>query len=249
MGRNPTATDRARHWWRYGRRAGGLYSAITNLERVLAITLVSKVVVPVFVPTGQVFSHMLCVFASDDPAMLALLSSAPHYWWAIAHGSTLETRIRYTPSDVFDTLPLPSLTVPMGTAGDRLDTERRHFMLERHLGLTTTYNLVHDDAVQDDAVRNLRAIHVDIDEAVCKAYGWTDLVLGHGHYETRQGMRWTIAPAVQQEILDRLLELNHERHAGEPSSGGSANRPRRGGRKAVAPAPGMQAELFTEGAV
>jgi len=249
LGRNPTATDRARHWWRYGRRAGGLYSAITNLERVLAITLVSKVVVPVFVPTGQVFSHMLGVFASDDPAMLALLSSAPHYWWAIAHGSTLETRIRYTPSDVFDTLPLPSLTVPMGTTGDRLDTERRQLMLERHLGLTATYNLVHDDAVQDDSVRNLRAIHVDIDEAVCEAYGWTDLVLGHGHHETRQGTRWTIAPAVQQEILDRLLELNHARHAEEQRSGGSANRPRRGGRRAVGPAPDMQAELFAEGAV
>ena len=35
------------------------------------------------VPTGQVFSHDLGVFAADDTGMLALLSSAPHYWWAI----------------------------------------------------------------------------------------------------------------------------------------------------------------------
>ena len=133
--------------------------------------------------------------------------------------------------------------------GDRLDGERRGFMLTRQLGLTATYNLVHDPAVNNEAVRDLRAIHVALDETVAEAYGWSDLVLGHGHHETRQGTRWTIAPAVQQEILDRLLELNHERHAEEQRSGGSANRPRRGGRKAVATAPGTQAELFAEGAV
>jgi hypothetical protein len=246
IGRNATANDRAKHWWRYGRRADALYGAIAGLDRVLIITIVSKVVMPVFVCRGAVFSNATVVFATDDPAMLALLSSAPHYWWAIAHASTLETRIRYTPSDVFETLPLPPITARMRTTGERLDVERRQLMLDRNLGLTATYNLVHDPAVQDDVVRRLRAIHVEIDTAVCEAYGWTDLILGHGHHETRQGTRWAIAPAVQHEILDRLLELNHERHAEEQRSGGSANRPRRGGRRAVAPAPDTQAELFAE---
>jgi hypothetical protein len=60
---------------------------------------------------------------------------------------------------------------------------------------------------------------VAIDEAVFNAYGWTDLVPGHDHYETRQGIRWTVAPAVQAEILDRLLELNHVRYAEEVAAG------------------------------
>ena len=246
------ANHRARYrslWWQYAELRPGLIRAITSLDRVLVITRVSKVVLPVFVPTGQVFSEATVVFASDDPAMLALLSSSAHYWWAIARASTMRTDLRYTPSDVFETLPLPPMTARMRTMGERLDEERRRVMLDRNLGLTATYNLVHDPAVHDDAVTDLRAIHVAIDEAVCEAYGWGDLILGHGHHETRQGTRWSVAPAVQQEILDRLLELNHERHAEEQRSGGTSSRPRRGGRKAVAAAPGTQAELFTEGAV
>ena len=45
--------------------------------------------------------------------------------------------------------------------------------------------------------------------------GWTDLDPHHDHFDTRQGVRWTIDPATRQEMLDRLLELNHERYAAE----------------------------------
>ena len=37
---------------------------------MIVITLVSKIVMPVMVPTGQVFAHKLCVFASDDTGIL-----------------------------------------------------------------------------------------------------------------------------------------------------------------------------------
>ena len=241
--------NRARYrslWWQYAELRPGLIRAITNLDRVLAITRVSKVVLPVFVPTGQVFSEATVIFASDNTAMLALLSSAPHYWWAIKRSSTLETRIRYTPSDVFETSPLPGLTTAMRFAGDRLDRERRALMLDRSLGLTAAYNLVHDPRLRDADIENLRQIHVAIDQAVCDAYGWSDLVLDHGHHETRQGTRWTIPPALQQEILDRLLELNHERHADEQRVAGGARRQRRGQRKAPATAPDTQRQLFAE---
>ena len=234
-------------WWKHWNNRRELAAGIASLGRVLAITLVSKVVLPVFVPTGQVYSHAVGVFACDDPAFLALLSSAPHYWWAISRASTMRTDLRYTPSDVFETFPLPPLTGAMRTTGDRLDRERRDIMLSRQLGLTKTYNLVHDPVVRDADIRNLRGIHVAIDEAVCAAYEWADLVLAHGHYETRQGMRWTVAPAVQQEILDRLLELNHQRHAEEQAAGnGQVRRRGRRGKQARDP---MSESLFTEDAV
>ncbi len=123
-------------WWRYEKLAPGLRAAIAGLNRVIVITLVSKVVVPVMVPTGQVFSHMLCVFASDELAMLTLLSSAPHYWCTIERCSTLETRIRYTPSDVFETFARPELTTEMRVLGEQLDLYRRELMLSRQAGLT-----------------------------------------------------------------------------------------------------------------
>ena len=44
-----------------------MIKAIAGLDRVIVITLVTaKSVMPVMVPTGQVFSHALGVFATDD---------------------------------------------------------------------------------------------------------------------------------------------------------------------------------------
>ena len=125
---------------------------------------------------------------------------------------------RYTPSDVFETLPRPTSTDRMRVAGDALDRDRRDFMLDRQLGLTKTYNLIHDPGVADIEVAHLRALHVEVDEAVCAAYGWDDLPLDHSHYDTRQGVRWTVSPAARLELLDRLLELNHSRYADEQAA-------------------------------
>jgi hypothetical protein len=232
-------------WWQYAEGRPGLVSALAGLDRVLAMSRISKTVMPVFVRTGQVFNEKIVVFASDDPAFLAVLSSTLHYLWAIHFSSTLRKDLNYAPSDAFVTFPLPQLTSQMLEDGCRIDTRRRELMLSRQLGLTKSYNLVHDSRINDADIRNLRDIHVTIDEAVCAAYGWTDLVLDHGHYETRQGVRWTIAPAVQTEILDRLLALNHERHTEEEASGATQG-PRRRSRRAAAAG---QAELFTEGAL
>jgi len=218
---------RRKYWWRYAERAPGLYKAIEGLNRVIAITRVSKVVLPVTISTRQVFSEQIVVFATDDTGMLSLLSSAPHYCWTIERASTLETRIRYTPSDVFDTLARPDFTDEMRAIGDRLDTFRGELMLSRQVGLTATYNLVHDPACTDADIAELREIHGRIDEAVCRAYGWDDLLAGgldHGFHDTRQGVRYTVGPVVRQEILDRLLELNHERYAAEQRSGAGGKR-------------------------
>ena len=101
--------SRREKWWWYSEYRRGLIDAISGLERVIVIALVSKVVMPVMVPTGQVFAHKLAIFVTDDYGMLALLSSASHYWWAISHSSTMKADLNYSPSDVFDTLPLPEL--------------------------------------------------------------------------------------------------------------------------------------------
>ena len=51
------------------------------------------------------------------------------------------------------------------------------------------------------------------------SYGWDDLDLGHGFHQTRQGERFTISEAARRKVLDRLLDLNHERHAAEVAAG------------------------------
>jgi hypothetical protein len=92
-------------------------------------------------------------------------------------------------------------------------------MKTRKEGLTATYNRFSDPAEMSPDIAELRALHVEMDQAVAAAYGWTDLDLGHGFHETKQGTRYTISEPARREVLDRLLELNHKRYAEEVAQG------------------------------
>ena len=215
-------------WWHYEEKRPTLRLTIADYDRVLVIGAHSKYGLPLIVPTGQVYSHSMFVFYSPDvTGMLALLTSAWHFnWWTVKGESTLETRLRYTPSDGFDTFPQPELTPRVRAAGEELDTYRRQVQLTRtpQLGMTDLYNEVHNRANRDADIQRLREIHVEIDEAVAESYlahplasgfGWTPLVLNHDFHETTHGLRWTVDPDVQIEMNDRLLELNHALYADE----------------------------------
>ena len=199
-------------WWQFAERCPGLYEAIDGLDHVLAISLVSNAIMPVRVATGQVFANVCSVFALDDFGSLAVLSSCIHSAWTIRYASTMRTDIRYTPSDVFLTLPRPTPTAEMHELGRELDKARRELMLGRSWGLTTCYNHVHDPDDHDGAITKVRDIHVAIDEAVMRAYGWEDLDLKIGHHPTKIGIRWTVGKEARFELLDRLLEENQRRY-------------------------------------
>lgn len=203
-------------WWLYEAPALQMRRTIKPLKTVLAVALVSKTVMPMRVPSGQVFSHALGVFATDSFAQQAILSSSLHQLWVITYGSTLETRVRYTPSDVFETFPRPAETPELDAIGRTLDEERREIMLREGLGLTKLYNLVNDEdqaSASDPDVARLREIHEQLDHAVMAACGWGDVPLNHGFHTYRQMTRWTVCPEARVEILDRLLEENHRRAA------------------------------------
>jgi hypothetical protein len=202
-------------WWQYAEKRRALYEAIEGLERVMAIALTSKTVMPVFVPTGIVYSHALGVFAYEDDAHLGLLTSAFHWWWAVTRASTMRTDLRYTPTDCFETLPHPRVTEEVAGIAKALKEHRRGLMIEHNEGLTKTYNRVNDAEETSIDVLTLREHHVRLDHAVAAAYGWNDLDLDHDFHPTPQGIRYTLGPEVRGKILDRLLELNHERHAAE----------------------------------
>ena len=211
----------ARSWWRYLRPRPEMYRTIRPLERVLAISRVSKTVQPVFVPTEQVLADSTVVFAYDDYFHFGVLTSGFHYRWAVRHGSTLETRVRYTPSDVFETFPQPPHAAAVESAGKALDRHRSKLMRSRNLGLTSVYNLVHDPRVdEDEDIKRLRKLHVELDVAVGAAYGWSDLELGHDFHPVRgQGVRFTFSPQAAGAVLDRLLELNKKRYEAEAAAG------------------------------
>jgi hypothetical protein len=217
------------YWWQYAEKRPAMLKAINGLDRILVVALVSRTVMPVIVPTGQVFSHMLGVFASGDLAQAALLSSGVHYAWALAHASSLKGDLRYTPSDVYETMPQPTVTDRMRAAGMTLDSLRREVMIQKKIGLTKLYRDVHDRTVHDRRVAELRSAHREIDEVTVEAYGWTDLNLDHDFHESRQGCRFGTGMATRIEIVDRLLEINHAQHESansRPSPQNQTIRPR-----------------------
>ena len=101
--------------------------------------------------------------------------------------------------------------------------------------ISKTYNLFHSKDLTVDQVKKqskkdqntcetgfqdilkLRELHQQMDEAVLRAYEWTDIELAHDFYEIdylpeNDRTRYTISPLARKEILKRLLELNHKIH-------------------------------------
>jgi methylase of polypeptide subunit release factors len=200
-------------WWRFTRNAPAMRMAVKDLSEMLLLAQVSKTVMPVRVPTGQIVSHKIVVFATDSYADQAVLSSSLHQAWAVKYSATMRADLSYSPSDVFLTFPRPESTNRLVKVGRTLDIERREIMLHRELGLTKLYNLVNDPDYTDSDIKRMREIHVELDRAVMDAYGWGDVELDHGFHTYRQMRRWTVNPAARVEILDRLLEENLRRAA------------------------------------
>ena len=97
----------------------------------------------------------------------------------------------------FETFPFPSgvisarlLASHIGGGWRYYHEHRRQIMLARQEGLTKTYNRFHNPDETADDIQKLRELHVEMDNAVAAAYGWTDLDLGHGFHETKQGLRF-----------------------------------------------------------
>ncbi len=198
-------------WWKFWQYRQGLEVELSRLAAVSVMARVGNTLMPLRLPTGVVFSDKVVIFATEDFGDLAVLSSCAHQAWAMRYTYTLRTDLSYSPSDVFLTWPRPQVTAAMRKLGEALDTERREVMLARALGLTKLYNQVHNPAVTDPAIVRLREIHEQIDRAVLAAYGWDDLDPQIGHHPTKIGIRWTVSPQAQFELLDRLLVENHQR--------------------------------------
>jgi len=221
-------------WWHYGEKRPALYAAIEGLDRVLIAVRVSSHHCISLVPSKLVYSDRLAVFAFESSAEFALLTSTLHDGWAHRPGATThETRNTYFPEQSFETFPFPVSVSALEFVGEQYNSNRAATMVCRREGLTTTYNRFHSPHEVSEDISNLRKLHVEMDYAVAKAYGWTDLDLGHRFHETKQGTRFTISEAARREVLDRLLALNHERYAQEQAILLSAPNPKSKSRKRV----------------
>jgi hypothetical protein len=175
----------------------------------------------------EIAEGTVVTIALEDPYFLGILSSNVHVTWSLATGGRLGmgNDPRYNKTKCFETFPFPApdsaTRSRIRDLGERLDAHRkRQQELHPTLTLTGIYNVlealrsgeplsdkerqIHDDGL----VSVLKQIHDDLDEAVFHAYGWDDL--------------WTRSQAPdldretwENELLERLVALNHERAAEE----------------------------------
>jgi hypothetical protein len=234
-------------WWRYAEPCMALYRAIHGQRRVLVKALVSPTWAFSYVSAEMVYDQKLVVLV-DRP--FAILQSSHHYIWTLAFGATMgATTLTYTPTDCCETFPFPNDVMNLESIGEDYHELRRGLMKTRQEGLTKTYNRFHNPDETAEDIIELRELHRQLDAAVAAAYGWTDFAandgtaLRHDFHETKQGVRWTLHPDVRRNILDRLLALNHQRHAEEVADG---LHDKKGGKKKPAVARPQEPELAFE---
>jgi len=216
---NPTTRDR---WWLYERERPELYEAIRGFSTVLSLCRVSPHLSIACVDARQIFGESVDVFAFNSMAAFATLQSRVHEVWARTFASSMKDDLRYTPSDCFETFPLPPAfdTDPILEAtGQAYHDHRAAMMIARDQGMTPTYNRFHRATDTDADVTTLRDLHAAMDRAVLAAYGWDDLAddaapvfldpATEDDHRYRGRLFWP-AP-FRDAVLARLLRLNEER--------------------------------------
>jgi hypothetical protein len=195
------------NWWLHGRSRPALRSTISKLNRCIVTPEVAKHRIFVWMDTKRIPDHTCHVVARSDDYFFGLLQSGIHEVWVLRTGSSLEDRPRYNSETTFETFPFPW---PPGTEPSEEDDARVKAIADAARELVRLRDAwlnppgIEPEELKKRTLTNLynqrpewlANAHKALDEAVFAAYGWPS---GLG----------------KEEILSRLLKLNHERAAGQ----------------------------------
>ena len=197
------------NWWKIARPRTEIQPALENLDRYIVTPETTKHRFFQFFPSEWWADNAVIMIASDDAMHLAVLSSRIHVAWAYANRGQRGIGPRYHKIRNFDTFPFPELT-PANTnelrdLGEQLNSHRAT-QLERfpELTMTNMYNVrekyrakvkltkAEETVYNWGVVSILDDIHNKIDDAVARAYGWSNSLSDN-------------------EIVSNLVQLNLQR--------------------------------------
>lgn len=244
---------RKKYWWRFAEATPALYAAISDLKRCLVTLFTTKHLAFSFVDAKSIFANSLWVMPFEQFSPFATLQSRVHEAWARLLSSSLEDRLRYAASDCFETFPFPlpdprTVIVPLEQVGKELYDARAGFMIDTDQGLTKTYNALKNPACDDPRILELRTLHEAMDHAVLEAYGWGDIAVPPFCPSTPAER--ALLTAFEDEVIDRLYQLNETRAAAEARAGlGAKARPtsKSSGKRGTKAAPGADPEGSPDG--
>ncbi|MBA4806153.1 DNA methyltransferase [Brevundimonas sp.] len=207
------------NWWIFGEPRRELRTALEGLGRYIVTVETAKHRWFRFLDASVLPDNKLVVIASDDPTVLAVLSSRPHRAWFAANAGRIGEYQReavYVKGVCFDRFPFPDLTsdqaAELAALGEELDATRARVMTD-HPALTMTglYNArarLGEPTPLSEAERHLHDIgrigildhlHRRIDGVTAQAYGWS-------------------GDLTDAEMAARLARLNRDR-VGEEAQG------------------------------
>lgn len=212
-------------FWKFWDLRPGLMREFQAKKHVLVISQNTKHLAVSRVSTNAVYNHKVQVLFFDGFRELAVLQSSIHDVWARWCSGTLgASTLSYSTSAVLEPWPMPMMTDDLERVGEGYATLRDDIRREESVGLTNLYNRFHDRSDTSDRIVALRRLHLEMDNAVLCAYGWTDIDLGLdfrevGYLPANDRLRLTVSEGARTELLKRLTHLNRERYGQEAASG------------------------------
>jgi hypothetical protein len=188
-----------------------MFAAVSAAPAFLATAETTRL--PIFLRMNDsrpLFSHKVIVFATDSLVHFGVLSSAAHFAWFEETRTPRGATSSYTVTRVLRPFPFPSAGSDVASAAESFENMRLR-ALEKYVSVTKLYNAFDDRANADQLVVALRAAQVRLDEAVCRAYGWDDLLLEHGFFDFSAGKHFTVSPENRAVMRKRLLAENLRR--------------------------------------
>ena len=227
--------SRRDRWWNFAGNTPGLIAASSELNTVFGVNRCAAPFLAIAkLHANAVWADTLVIFCKEEFSFLAALQSRIHEVWVLVFSSTLEDRLRYTPTDCFLNFPFSSSMESnkvSETTGRAYNEFRSNLMISTDMGLTACYNRFHDPLDRKPDITELRRLHAEMDDAVLRAYGWDDLAdialdtspdgaaprflhqTDEPEFTYQKRYHW---PAwFRDNVLDRLLELNRTRAAEE----------------------------------
>ena len=203
--------SRRAKWWLFAEPVPALRKALVGLKSQIFVPRTAKFFTFQSMPTAFIPDTSVVTITLDDPFFLGVLSSQVHLAWAMATGGRLGIGDdpRYQHVRTFLPFPFPACSpeqqAQIRNLGAELDRHRKT-QQAAHPGLTITgmYNVLEkvragasldarDMAVyQQGLLGTLRKLHDDLNESVFRAYGWPPSL-------------------TEEEVLERLVQLNHVR--------------------------------------
>jgi hypothetical protein len=224
-------------WWRFAWERPVIRRAIMGIPRYVVTLAVSKHRFFSFLCSDAIWDGALFAIAVSGAEKLGVLSSRVHATWSLASGGFMGVGNDpiYIKSACFETFPFPesdeATSKHVANLAEQLDAHRKRQQAQ-HPGLTMTgmYNVLEKlrreetltakekEIHEQGLVSVLRELHDELDSYVFQAYGWDDLaelLVGRPGATTP----WPEKPEDQLEaeeaLLQRLVDLNHQRAAEE----------------------------------